>query len=44
MTLTHATNAINVTNATNVVSIVNETNIASITRVMSPTLNEFLLP
>ena len=44
MTLTHATNAINVTNATNVVNIVNETNIASITRVMFPTLNRFLLP
>ena len=44
MTLTHATNAINVTDATNVVNIMSETNIASITRTMSPTLDRFLRP
>ena len=44
MTLTHATNAISVTNSTNVVNIMNETNIVSITRIMSPTLDRFLLP
>ena len=44
MTLTHATNAINVTNATNVVNIMNETNTVSITRIMSPTLDRFLVP
>ena len=44
MTLTHATNAINVANSTNVVNIMNETNIVSITRIMSPTLDRFLLP
>ena len=44
MTLTHATNAIHVTNATNVVTIMNETNIVSVTRIMSPTLDRFLVP
>ena len=44
MTLTHATNAIHVTNATNVVNVMNETNTVSITRIMSPTLDRFLVP
>ena len=44
MTLTHATDAINVTNATNVANIMNETNNVSITRIMSPTLDRFLVP
>ena len=44
MTLTHATNAIRVTNATNVANIMNETNTVSITRIMSPTLDRFLVP
>ena len=44
MTLTHATNAISVTNATYVVNIMNETNTVSITRIMSPTLDRFLVP
>ena len=43
MTLTHATNAIHGTNATNVVNIMNETNNVSITRIMSPTLDRFLV-